>query len=42
VAVYRMEGMSHHEIAAQLGCVPRSVEHRLRVIRTIWARELSP
>lgn len=39
VAVWKMEGYSTAEIAARLGCVPRTVERRLRVIRQIWGEE---
>jgi DNA-directed RNA polymerase specialized sigma24 family protein len=36
VALWGMEGYTTEEIAAQLGCVPRTVERKLRRIRTIW------
>jgi DNA-directed RNA polymerase specialized sigma24 family protein len=36
VAVLRMEGYSVDEVAARLGCVPRTVERKLAVIRQIW------
>jgi DNA-directed RNA polymerase specialized sigma24 family protein len=39
VALWRMEGYSVEEIAGQLGCVPRSVKRKLRLIRTIWEEE---
>src|SRR5262249_50865798 len=39
VALWKMEGYTNEEIAAQLGCVPRTVERRLRVIRSLWEQE---
>jgi RNA polymerase sigma factor (sigma-70 family) len=40
VAVWKMEGYSNAEIARKLGCVERSVERKLRLIRNRWAREV--
>jgi RNA polymerase sigma factor (sigma-70 family) len=37
IAVMRMEGYTNEEIAAELGCVTRTVERRLRIIRKAWA-----
>jgi DNA-directed RNA polymerase specialized sigma24 family protein len=39
VALLKMEGYTIEEIAAQLGCVARTVDRRLRLIRTIWGKE---
>jgi DNA-directed RNA polymerase specialized sigma24 family protein len=39
VALWRMEGYSNEEIAAKLGCVTRSVERKLNVIRRAWLGE---
>jgi DNA-directed RNA polymerase specialized sigma24 family protein len=39
VALLKMEGYGLEEIAARLGCVPRTVQRRLRLIRHIWERE---
>ncbi len=39
LAVWKMEGHSNEEIAARWGCVLRTVERRLRVIRSLWAGE---
>ncbi len=41
VAVYKIEGYTHEEIAGKLGCVPRTVERKLRVIRKLWIHEES-
>jgi DNA-directed RNA polymerase specialized sigma24 family protein len=41
VALWKMEGHTNPEIAARLGCAPATVERRLRLIRDIWAEELS-
>jgi DNA-directed RNA polymerase specialized sigma24 family protein len=42
VAVWKMEGYSNAEIAARLGCVERTVERKLRVIRALWEQETAP
>jgi DNA-directed RNA polymerase specialized sigma24 family protein len=39
VALWRMEGYTNNEIAAKLGCVSRSVERKLDLIRKAWLRE---
>jgi DNA-directed RNA polymerase specialized sigma24 family protein len=39
VAVWKMEGHDNNDIAAKLGCVTRTVERKLRLIRNIWARQ---
>jgi DNA-directed RNA polymerase specialized sigma24 family protein len=38
-ALWRMEDRTVEEIAALLGCVPRTVERKLRLIRDIWSSE---
>jgi RNA polymerase sigma factor (sigma-70 family) len=40
IALWRMEGYSVEEIAAKLGCAPRSVKRRLQLIRSIWKEEV--
>ena len=40
LAVWKMEGHSNEEIAARWGCVVRTVERRLKVIRSLWAGEV--
>jgi DNA-directed RNA polymerase specialized sigma24 family protein len=42
IALWRLEGYTNQEIAAKLGCVPRTVERKLRVIRTIWNHAANP
>jgi DNA-directed RNA polymerase specialized sigma24 family protein len=42
VAVWKMEGYTNEEIAARLGCVVRTVERKVRVIRSIWSQERPP
>ena len=42
VALWKMEGYTNDEIAARLGCVRRTVERRLRVIRSLWQQEGVP
>ena len=39
VALLRMDGHSVEEVAAAVGCAPRSVKRKLHLIRTIWERE---
>jgi DNA-directed RNA polymerase specialized sigma24 family protein len=39
VAVLRMDGYSVDEVAARVGCAPRSVKRKLQLIRAIWERE---
>ena len=36
IALLRVEGYSVDEIASRVGCAKRSVERRLKLIRTIW------
>ena len=38
IAVWKMEGYENREIAAKLGCVPRTVERKLGLIRTLWTQ----
>jgi DNA-directed RNA polymerase specialized sigma24 family protein len=40
VALWKMEGYANEEIAAKLGCVVRSVERRLEVIRKLLKKEM--
>jgi DNA-directed RNA polymerase specialized sigma24 family protein len=42
VALLKMEGYTLQDIAARLGCVPRTVQRRLQLIRHIWEREGPP
>jgi DNA-directed RNA polymerase specialized sigma24 family protein len=42
VALWKMEGDTTEEIAARLGCVPRTVERKLRTIRRLWGEEELP
>jgi DNA-directed RNA polymerase specialized sigma24 family protein len=39
VAQLKMECYSLEEIAAKLGCVPRTIQRRVNLIRQIWTRE---
>ena len=36
VAIWKMEGYTNEQIAAKLGCVPRTVDRKLRSIKEIW------
>jgi DNA-directed RNA polymerase specialized sigma24 family protein len=42
VALWKMEGFTNAEIAQRLGCVVGTVERKLRVIRTVWQKEIAP
>jgi DNA-directed RNA polymerase specialized sigma24 family protein len=42
VTLARLEGRTNDEIAAQLGCAPRTVDRKLQVIRSLWAHETMP
>jgi DNA-directed RNA polymerase specialized sigma24 family protein len=42
VALWKLDGYTNAEIAAKLGCVVGTVERKLRVIRSIWDREIDP
>jgi DNA-directed RNA polymerase specialized sigma24 family protein len=42
VALWKMEGYTHEEIAAKLGCVPRTVDRKLQAIRKLWEQESAP
>jgi DNA-directed RNA polymerase specialized sigma24 family protein len=39
LALWKMEGYTNEDIAAKLGCVPRTVERKLRLIRNLWSAE---
>jgi len=39
VAVSKLEGYTNEEIGAMLGCSLRSVERKVRLIRSIWQKE---
>ena len=40
IALWKVEGYTHEEIAARLDCVPRTIERKVSRIRQIWKREL--
>jgi DNA-directed RNA polymerase specialized sigma24 family protein len=42
IALWKMEGYTIDEIAAKLGCVPRTVDRKLRRIRGQWEKEYAP
>jgi DNA-directed RNA polymerase specialized sigma24 family protein len=41
VAVWKMEGHTVEEIADKMGFAPRSIKRKLKIIRSIWERELA-
>jgi DNA-directed RNA polymerase specialized sigma24 family protein len=41
VALAKMNGLTNREIAAQLGCLERSVERKLKSIRRLWSAEVA-
>jgi RNA polymerase sigma factor (sigma-70 family) len=40
IALWKVEGYTHAEIAARLDCVPRTVERKVSRIRLLWKHEL--
>jgi RNA polymerase sigma factor (sigma-70 family) len=40
IALWKVEGYTHEEIAARLDCVPRTIERKVNRIRLLWKREL--
>src|ERR1051326_199425 len=40
IALWKVEGHTNDEIAAQLDCVPRTIERKLSRIRVLWKNEL--
>ena len=42
VAVWKMEGFTNDEVAAQLDCSRRTVARKLDTIRIIWSEEPAP
>ena len=38
IARWKMEGDTNAEIADKLGCLPRTVERKLRRIRELWEK----
>ncbi len=42
VAILKMEGYSNEEIATKLGCVPRTIERKLALIRALWEEPGDP
>lgn len=42
VARARLDGLTVPEIAAQLGCSPRTVDRKLALIQQLWAEEVQP
>ena len=39
IALSKMQGASTKEVAQQLGCVRRTVERKILLIRNIWQQE---
>jgi DNA-directed RNA polymerase specialized sigma24 family protein len=39
VALWKMDGHTHAEIAARLGCIEKTVDRKVRRIRQIWSTE---
>jgi DNA-directed RNA polymerase specialized sigma24 family protein len=40
VALWKMEGYTNGEIAAQFGCVERTIERKLWIIKQVWGAEV--
>jgi DNA-directed RNA polymerase specialized sigma24 family protein len=41
IAVMKLEGWTNDEITGQVGCVRTTVERRLRLIRSMWEKEIA-
>lgn len=41
IALWKVEGFTHEEIAARLDCVPRTIERKVQRIRMLWKDELA-
>ena len=41
IALWKMEGYTTEEIAGRLGCAPRTVERKLRRVRSLWSDEVA-
>jgi DNA-binding CsgD family transcriptional regulator len=41
VADWKLQGYTNEEIAQRLGCVHRTVERRLNVVRSVWIEEVA-
>ena len=41
IALWKVKGFTHEEIAAKLDCVPRTVERKVQRIRMLWKDELA-
>jgi DNA-directed RNA polymerase specialized sigma24 family protein len=42
IALWKMEGYTNEEIATRLDCAPRTVERKLRLIRSMWENAGAP
>jgi RNA polymerase sigma factor (sigma-70 family) len=40
IALWKVEGYTHEEIAARLDCVPRTIDRKVSRIRQLWKHEL--
>ena len=40
IALWKVEGYTHEEIAERLDCVPRTIERKVSRIRLLWRNEL--
>ncbi len=38
----KLQGYTHEEIAARMGCTVRTVERKIATIRGVWAQETDP
>jgi DNA-binding CsgD family transcriptional regulator len=42
IAIWKMEGYTGEEIAAKLGCSPRTVANKIELIKRAWDAERTP
>jgi len=42
IAIWKLEGFTHEEIADKLGVTPRTVIRKINLIRETWTQDMPP